>query len=242
MNDAGGKRVVGVLGGMGPDATVDFMSKVVRMTPARSDQDHLRMIVDHNPQVPDRQAAIHGDPAPVREALTAMAQKLQAAGAEFLVMPCNTAHAFYEQARDAVTIPFINIVDETVAAIDATSPDAHAVGLLATDACLIAGVYQVSIERTGRRVEVPDGASQAKLMDLIFRIKAGDRGAEVKSGMTGLANELVDRGAEILIAGCTEIPLVIDGDDLPVPLISSTYVLAERTLALADRGTPLPQE
>lgn len=240
MSGSDEKKVVGVLGGMGPDATVDFMSKVVRLTPADSDQDHVRMIVDHNPAVPDRQAAIHGDRKSVSAALAAMARRLEVAGADFLVMPCNTAHAFYEEARNAVSVPFINIVDETVAAVDSLSGDPRTAGVLATDACLIAGVYQSAIDRSGRTSVLPDQAAQSGLMALILRIKAGDRGTDVKAGMVDLANGLVERGADVLIAGCTEIPLVIGGGDLSVPLLSSTDVLAERTLALANGSEPLP--
>lgn len=240
MSGADAKKVVGVLGGMGPDATVDFMGKVVRLSAAEIDQDHVRMIVDHNPQVPDRQQAINGDSAPVSAALAAMARRLEAAGADFLVMPCNTAHAFYDEARSAVSVPFINIVEETVAAIDAVAPEARTVGVLATDACRLAGVYQDAVGRSGRSVLLPDETEQAELMALIFRIKAGERGAGVKARMTELAGALANRGADVLVAGCTEIPLVIDSGDTGVPLLSSTEVLAERTLALANGSEPLP--
>ena len=107
-------KTVGVLGGMGPDATVDFMSKVIAATPAEKDQDHLRMLVDSNPHVPNRQEALlrgGEDPGPV---LAAMAKGLQAAGADFLVMPCNTAHAFKDAIIEAVDIPLVSIIDVSV--------------------------------------------------------------------------------------------------------------------------------
>src|SRR5210317_2431954 len=107
----------GVLGGMGPDATVDFMAKVIAATSAETDQDHARMLVDHNPKVPNRQAALLGngeDPGPV---LAAMAKGLQEAGADFLVMPCNTAHVFEQSIISAVDIPLVSIITETIAAL-----------------------------------------------------------------------------------------------------------------------------
>ena len=108
---------VGVLGGMGPDATVDFMSKVIAATPAGSDQEHVHMLVDHNPHVPDRTRAIlgeGGEPGPV---LAAMAKQLEQAGASMIVMPCNTAHAFQADIEAALAVPFVSIIDETVEVI-----------------------------------------------------------------------------------------------------------------------------
>ena len=164
---------VGVLGGMGPDATVDFMTHVIAMTPAGRDQDHVRMLVDSNPQVPDRQEAMRGDPGPVRDALAAMARGLEAGGARFLVMPCNTAHAFIDDAVAAVSIPFVSIIDVTIASIVETLPQARRIGLLATDACLASGVYQRATAPANLELMLPDAAAQADCMALIFRVKGG---------------------------------------------------------------------
>ena len=108
---------VGVLGGMGPEATVDFMTRVLAATPARVDQEHIRMLVDHNPGIPDRHAAIAGTGPDIGPELAAMARGLEAAGADFLVMVCNTAHAYTEAIRTAVSIPFVSIVDVVMAAV-----------------------------------------------------------------------------------------------------------------------------
>ena len=130
--------LVGVLGGMGPEATVDFMSKVISLTPGEDDQDHVRLLVDQNPHVPNRQEALlrgGESPGPV---LADMARRLEAGGCDFLVMPCNTAHAFQEDIRSAVNIPFVSIVDATLDAVR----DANCVGIMATTACVQANVYQ----------------------------------------------------------------------------------------------------
>ncbi len=234
------KRTVGVLGGMGPEATVDFMTKVIAMTPASVDRDHVRMLVDNNPGVPDRQAAILGDDAGVRHALVAMAQQLQSAGADFLVMPCNTAHAFVSDAVQSVTIPFLHIVRETVQEIEDEYPDAKRVGVLATDACLVAGVYQTALQSIGRTAILPEADDQRECMQLIGRVKSGDTGASVRQCMTELADRLIAAGAELVIAGCTEIPLVLGNDATKVPVISSTDVLAKRTVAIATGAADLP--
>jgi len=235
-------RIVGVLGGMGPDATVDFMSKVIAATSAETDQDHAHMIVDHNPRVPDRQAAILGDgegPGPV---LAAMAARLESAGADFLVMPCNTAHVFRNSVTAATSIPFLSIIDATIAAIANQCPDAKAVGVLATDGCLRANVYQEALAEQGIEMILPDEQELGELMRLIERIKGGEQSAAVASNMAGLANALVGQGAQAVIAGCTEIPLVLNAAMIDVPLICSTDILAEKTAAIACGKMPLPHQ
>ncbi len=220
---------VGVLGGMGPEATIDFMNKVLVATPATQDDDHVRMLVDHNPHVPDRTQAIlgnGGEPGPV---LARMAARLQQAGADMVVMPCNTAHAFQPDIEAALDIPFVSIIDETVAACAGFD----AVGLLATQGCLASGIYNEALAAAGIRAVLPDDAEVARFMTLTGKIKAGDTGSDVGAGMLELANALVARGAQAVIAGCTEIPLVLEQSMLEVPLLASTDILAEATVAYA---------
>lgn len=236
------RLVVGVLGGMGPEATVDFMSEVIGLTDAVRDQDHVRMIVDHNPQVPDRQAAMRGDADPVRRTLADMARRLETAGADFLVMPCNTAHAFYADAASAVSVPFISIIDATVEAIREEHPGITRVGLLATDACLASGVYRAALDDAGLELLLPGADAQRRTMELIFRVKAGDTGDAVRAAMSEIAVGLADQGAGAVIAGCTEIPLVLDAVRDGVPLVSSTRVLASRAVDYASGARPLPTE
>jgi aspartate racemase len=220
---------------MGPDATVDFMAKVIAATSANNDQDHARMLVDHNPKVPNRQAALLGngeDPGP---ALAAMARGLQNAGADFLVMPCNTAHAFADDIRAAVSIQLISIIDVTVDACR----DKGAVGVLATDGCLKIGIYQDALQQANIKCVLPDADETAELMRLISAIKAGDRSEAVASSMRDVANAQVAKGARAIIAGCTEIPLVLTEDSLEVSLVSSTDVLADLTAAIASGAREL---
>jgi len=225
------KRIltVGVMGGMGPDATVDFMAKVLAATPAGSDQDHVHMLIDHNPHVPDRTRAILGEGGDPGSVLARMASQLQQADADFIVMPCNTAHAYQSDIEAAISIPFISIIDETVAACSGKS----AVGLLATRGCLVSGIYQAALGAAGTEAIVPDDDQVTELAYLIAAIKRGDCGPIVGAGMKQLAETLTARGAEAVIAGCTEIPLVFDQSMLDVPLISSTDILAEATVAYA---------
>jgi aspartate racemase len=227
------ERTVGVLGGMGPDATVDFMAKVIRLTPAERDQDHIRMLIDHDPKIPSRQKLSVADDARVREMLAAMAERLEAAGADFLVLVCNTAHGWLDRARQRVSIPFVNIIDETVRVIGARHPEVRCVGILATPACLELGLYQDALEHAGLTALPAEGADRRELMRLIDRVKAGDQSKAVANGMAAIARTLIEQGADAIIAGCTEIPLVLQPAQLTVPLINSTDELARRTVALA---------
>ncbi len=230
---------VGVLGGMGPEATIDFMSLVVALSGASKDQDHIHLIVDQNPKVPNRQQALRGEgPDPDAE-LATMARRLEQAGADFLVMPCNTAHAFVAAIREAVTIPLISIIDVTVEEIGVVCPLAHEVGLMATDGMLQAGLLQNALAKSGRNTILPSDDELLLMMQLIRRVKAGDKSSPLRHAMAALAKALENKGAEVVIAACTEIPLLLSKSDVTVPLISTTEVLARRTVFLARRTLPL---
>jgi aspartate racemase len=225
---------------MGPQATVDFMARVIAATNAATDQDHIHMIVEHNPQVPNRHAAIAGTAPSIGPDLAAMARRLEGAGADFLVMVCNTAHAFADDIRAAVTIPFVSIIDVVMEALAGHS--ARRVGLMAAEGCLQAQLYQQALERDGHEAVLWNNEELARFMDIIYRIKSGDRADDIASGLRRLAAELEFRGADILVAGCTEVPMFLDHSDTTVPMLSSTDLLVRRTieLALPRRTTESP--
>lgn len=225
---------------MGPDATVDFMAKVLSLTEAARDQDHIRMLVDHNPHVPNRQAAILSDGEDPGPALAEMAGRLEAAGADFLVIPCNTAYVFEDAIIDATSIPLISIITESIAAVREKSPAAARVGILATDGCLESGIYQAGIDAADMAAVLPETGELEQIMVLINSIKAGIQSKAAAAGMKSLAEALISRGAEAIIAGCTEIPLVLTEEAVSVPLVSSTDALAMKTVSLATGEDELP--
>ncbi len=236
------QKTAGVMGGMGPDATLDFMAKVIALTDSGNDQDHVHMIVDQDPTVPNRQRAIREGLNDVNVALGEMAKRLEDAGADFLVMVCNTAHVFLDGVHANTNIPFISIIDESVNEIDRVCPDARIVGVMATDGCLDTGIYQDAITAAGRKALVPEGTAMEQLMSLITAIKAGNQGEDIRQSMQASANALVEQGADVIIAGCTEIPIVFEGENCTVPVIGSTNVLAQRTLDLAKGVKPVPEK
>ena len=227
---------VGVLGGLGPEATLDFYAKVIALTPATRDQEHLHVIIDSCPQVPNRNEAVAGTGPSPGPALAAMAKRLEGAGADFLVMACNAAHAFQSELEAAVSVPFVSIIDETVRATVERCPGVRKVGVLGSSGCLDSRLYQTAFARHGVEVVVPEGTEREGFMRLLYRIKAGDKGTEVCAAMRGLAEVLVVGGARAVVAGCTEVPLVLAQDALGVPLVDSSAVLAERTVYYAVNG------
>lgn len=227
---------VGVLGGLGPEATLAFYAKVVALTPATRDQQHLHVIIDSNPAVPNRNEAVAETGPSPGPALAAMAKRLESAGADFLVMACNAAHAFQAEIEAAVSVPFVSIVEETVRATLTRLPGLRKVGVLGSSGCLDARLYQTAFARYGLEVVVPEGAERAAFMRLLYRIKAGDKGAAVQAAMQNLAESLIAGGAQAVVAGCTEVPLVLGPDALRVPLLDSSAVLAERTVYYAVNG------
>lgn len=233
-------KLVGIIGGMGPDATVDFMSRVLQATPASTDQDHVRMLVENNPRIPSRQLAMRGEGQDPGPEIAAVAARLEAAGAEFLVMPCNLAHAWQSDIKAAISIPFVSIIDVSVQSALDRSDEGSAVGLMTTPGCFTAGLYQQALAASDRAVITQTPDELAKTMSLVERIKSGDQSEEVRSGLQALANELVHRGAKVLIAACTEFPLVLDETMFDVAFVSSTDVLARKTVAIA-LGKEKPQ-
>ncbi|MDR7536034.1 MAG: amino acid racemase [Armatimonadota bacterium] len=233
------RRTIGVLGGMGPWATLDFFARLLRLTPASRDQDHLRVLIDNNPAVPDRTAVLlgHGeDPTPW---LVAGARGLAAAGADVLAIPCNTAHAFYPAIAGSVAIPVLHMMEEAAAAAAQAYPRLRRVGLLATAGTVRTGLYARAFGRYHVETIVPRGQEQAAADALIAAIKAGP-GPGHRAAAVDLMQALAARGAEVIVLGCTELPLVLQADAAPVPVLDATEVLARRAVALARGDAAWP--
>lgn len=210
-------KVLGVLGGMGPAATVAFLARVQALTPAEGDADHLRVVMDLNPQVPDRNTR----PGEAEAELAAMALRLKAAGADVLAMPCNTAHA-QKAGIEAVGLPFLDMIAETVGAARATG--ARRIGILATpggEALYRRALGAAELEPVMMQAEAREG-----FMACVYAVKRGDTGASQRAAMRRLGEDLIAAGAEAVIAGCTEVPLLLSAADLAVPLVDSAEVLA----------------
>jgi aspartate racemase len=230
----GKRKVIGVLGGMGPAATADFYQKIVRATPAKSDQDHLQVLIFSNPQVPDRTAAIRGEGPDPLPALVAGAQVLVRGGADLIAIPCVTAHYFYDALQRAIAVPILHLIGETVTAVLTRHPGVRRVGLLATTGTLQARLFEDFFEPRGLELLRPDPEDQAAVvMEAIYRVKAEGAHPALRQRICGAAERLIQRGVEIVVAGCTEVPLLLQDGDLSVPVVDATLVLAEAAVRAA---------
>jgi aspartate racemase len=215
-------RILGVLGGMGPAATVGFLAQLQALTPAQGDAHHIRVLMDMNPQVPDRNRT----PELAEAVLAEMAQRLKTAGAEVLAMPCNTAHAQAAGIR-AAGLPFIDMIAETTQAVAASG--ARRVGVLATPGGEV--LYVAAFQAAGLTPVLLEGPDREAFMARIYGVKAGETGEAARSRMKALAAGLVARGADGLVAGCTEVPLLLAQADVSAPLTDSSEVLARACVA-----------
>jgi len=229
-------RVIGVLGGMGPLATADFYAKLVRLTPARADQDHPRVIIDSNAAIPDRTEAVFGRGPDPTSALVETAQNLERAGAELIAVPCNSAHAFLGAIRRAVSVPVLDIMDEVARAAAALPPPPTAAGLLAAEGTLRMRLYHEALAARGIGVIEPTADEETTVMDAIHAVKAGDLGSAVRAAVHRVASDLVRRGAGAVVLGCTELPLVMGAGDASVPVLDGTEILARAALRDAFAG------
>lgn len=205
-------RPVGILGGMGPEATILLMQKVLRAVPAQDDGDHIPLIVHQNPQVPSRIAALidgqGADPSPV---LVGMARDLQAAGAQALAMPCNTAHHYVRALGDAVDLPFLNMPDLTAKAVSRRG--AQRIGLLASPAVRFVGVFDAAFALAGLEPVFP--VDDTPVLSVIRAVKSGAVPAD--GVLAGAAQRLMDQGCDHVLVACTELSLLTGDlpDDLP---------------------------
>ncbi len=235
--------MLGVLGGMGPMATADFLAKLVRATPATRDQDHIPTLVCSAADIPDRTAAIlgHGvDPLPAMQ--TAL-RRLEAAGATRIAIPCNTAHHWHAALQAGTAIPILHIVDAVAESL-ASAGVTGTVGLLASDGTLLSGLYPQRFARHGLVCRMPDPAGQGAVMEAIRRVKAGnDLNGGSSASAAGLATQvetLLSAGCARVVMACTEIPLALaDAGALRHRLVDATDALARACVAACTGVVPL---
>lgn len=228
------EKIIGVLGGMGPLATIDFIAKLRAATPADTDQDHVPLVVSCIPQVPDRTAAFRGEgPSPL-PAMLDSGQRLVAAGAGLVVISCNTAHLWFDELQAALGLPMLHLVDAAVEDALALAGPQGRIGLLATDATLASGLYlnrRPPAAPQGLQWLLPTAAETSQwLMPGIAAVKAG-RNAEASELLGAVAHALARRGACTLVLGCTELPLALDAQHAGVPVVDAAAALARRAVA-----------
>jgi aspartate racemase len=233
---------VGIVGGVGPAATVDFMNKIIRNTEAARDQEHLKLVVEHNPQIPDRTDSLIGTGPDPTVAIYSACKKLEADDADLIAIPCNTAHAFVERIQPYLSIPIVNMLFETIAYVGKHHSDCKTLGLLATSGTVASRVYHDAVADTGFTLIVPDQAHQGKVTRAIYGeqgVKAGYTEGICREDLMQAIEHLVSCGAQAIILGCTELPLMMaQNDSFPVlgkkvVVLDPTEILARKCVSLA---------
>lgn len=231
--------MIGILGGMGPLATLDFFNKVLASTPAQGDPDHVPLLIQSDPRIPSRPAAIlGGGPSPLPQ-LMAGRDRLVAAGASALAMPCNTAHFWFSDLSAGCPVPFISIVDACVTELAPMLPAGGAVGLIATRATLAGRVFDAALMKAGYTPVMPDeDAMERWVLPGIDLVKAG-RTLEAAVLIEHAVQALLRQGADAVVLACTETPVALDalGSPLRERCVDSTAALARACVAwwLANR-------
>lgn len=226
---------------MGPEATVLFMSRVIKLTRVDDDSDHVPLIVDNNTQVPSRIRALiektGEDPAP---ALADMARRLEACGAAALAMPCNTAHHYAPAIAKAVDIPLLNMIDLSVDRIAAMNLAHRRVGMLASPAVRLTGIFDRAFNALDIATVYPD--DEDSLLAAIRAIKIDSADPSAGGALRAASSELAGKGIDVLVVACTEFSIIADAVSAPVPIVDTIDVLAQAVIEFADNGAKSGRE
>lgn len=220
-------KTVGVIGGMGPEATIELMQRVVRATPADDDSDHIHMLVDNNPKIPSRiQHLLEGTGENPGPTIAAMARGLEQGGADFLVIPCNTAHFYHHYAQDAVSIPVWNMIELSLQQIKILNPAATSVGLLASTAVRKIQLFEPFFKAQGQELVYPDEHTQDLVMNLIRSVKSASYSEDQLQEYNQHIALLEEDGAQSLLLGCSELSVLKDRHEQQLPVIDTLQILA----------------
>ena len=223
---------IGIVGGMGPEATSMLFSHIIKFTDAKKDQDHIRVFIDNNSSIPDRTAYILGegkDPLPY---LIDSAKRLESIGADVLIMPCNTAHYFFNGIKESVNIHMINMIEETAKYISETYKYKK-IGLVATSGTHKIGLYKASLKKYGMEIVEPDENGKKIVMDYIYEVKSGkDKNAD---DLKKVSDSLMNEGAGLVIMGCTELSVALDKYEMDGIYADPLKILAKSAIKFVGK-------
>ena len=230
------EKVLGVLGGVGPLATIYFADLVIKMTQADTDQEHIAMVILNHSSIPDRTEYIldksKPNPLPV---MIRDAKVLEEDDCDYIVIPCNTAHYFYEEIQKSVSVPIINILEETVKYCEKTVPNIKKIGVLATDGTIKSNAYQNIIEKHSLECVVPSDYDQKSLMNIIYnQVKAGKE-VDIFE-FQRIIGELKKQGCDAVVLGCTELSIIKKDFDISrADIVDSMECLARASILACDK-------
>jgi aspartate racemase len=232
-------KIVGILGGMGPLATVDLFEKIVKSTPATKDQEHLRIIIDNNPQIPSRRLAItRGTESPL-PALIASARLLENAEVDFIVIPCNTAHYWIDDLQRAVRVPILNMITSAAAHVAERFPELSGkVLLFAAAGTVQAKIYQKAFTNFGTELHLPTAEEQELVNGAIDKVKAGFvENNPLLPQLNAVLKKYASAGIGAVLGGCTEIPILFPYFIGDLKKLDATAIVAETAVAEAISTT-----
>lgn len=229
-------KTIGILGGVGPEATADLFMRIVRATPANKDQDHIPIVMINNPQIPDRTKGILYDGEDPFPALLETAKSLEKAKVNLITIPCNTAHHFIDKIQIQIQVPIVNMIKETALFIRKNYPEIKNIGLVATTGTIKTRIYHDEFRKHGLNIITPNELIQETVvMDAIYGkkgIKAGFHDPPKKQ-LEQVGRIMINQGAEAVIAGCTEVSLVLKQMNVSYLVIDAMTVLAENVMEKA---------
>lgn len=227
-------KTVGILGGMGPLATADLFNKIVTLTDAKSDNEHIHVIIDNNTEIPDRTDYIINNGKNPLKHMIKSAQRLEMMGADVIIMPCNTAHYFYDEIIKYIDISFINMIEETAKEVKRIYPSLKKIGLLATEGTCKAGIYDKIFDKYDLELVKSSSDKQRYITELIYDIKKGKAHINLQ-GFYIVLDELKNSGVDIFILGCTELPVAFQMYNIEEEYIDPTRILACRAIEYAGK-------
>ncbi|MFC1502556.1 aspartate/glutamate racemase family protein [bacterium] len=227
------KKILGIFGGMGPGATANLYQLIVERTPASTDQEHIPTLIYSLPQVPDRMVSIQNNDLSIISYIVEGVTRLEKGGASFIAIPCNTVHYYFDHMENAVSIPIIHMIRETADEVVKKYPDIKTVGLLATTGTISTGLYEKALSAKGLKVVVPDDDIEKDyVMKAVYGIKSGEENKKCEDLLAAAGDHVEEKGAQVIVLGCTEIPLAFNPARAHVPVINATEVLADRAIAM----------
>ena len=225
--------IVGILGGKGPEATNILFQLIIKNTPIQAEEDHLRIIIDNNPWIPKPALGITGEGENPIPALVDTARNIERAGADFIIIACNSAHYYIDEIQKALNIPILNIIDETVSAVKKSS--FKRIGILATTGLINSNLYQSKFEAGGILALTPKEDDQYNLMNSILQFKNTGQKKELKNNVNRICRYFIQQGSEGIVIACTDIPVVFESQKLKTPYFDTLEILARAAVRDAKK-------
>jgi aspartate racemase len=230
------EKVIGIIGGMGPEATLLLFERILENTAAARDQEHARIIIDNNPKIPERLPAILGEGGNPVPQMVKSGRVLERAGADFIIIPCVSAHYFLPELRRQLKLPILSMLEETASLIGACRPRISRIGLMAAMGTVRSGIFHRTLAGKGIETLISEEGDLQRVQEKILRIKdtRGHHDRKIlREELKEIGEKLLQKGGQGIIAGCTELPIVLSAEDFRHPFFDVLTILARAAVKRA---------